>query len=244
MTRFGMIVAYAVALTACNHDSRSASGGVASVAASSPPPPVAAPAAPAKPFEGEIVVTVKDESATHAPSSITFDVKGDKVRYGGATSNVHTIANVAGQFAYAVNDSRRVFANFDTNSPPTKAPAAPEAKVTKTGRSEKVAGLPCDDWSIDDGTEKVDVCAAKGIAFFDLAKAPRSGDAEPTWAAAMTREKAFPLRIVAHDKAGKEEYRAEATKADARAVADSVFEVPAAFNHGDLTADMRTASLP
>ena len=238
----------ALVLVACKTDPKVAPATAASAATPPPSASVATvpsvPAPPAAPFEGEIVMTVKDEHPEKVPSTITFDVKGERVRYAASGSKVRAIADGAGQRAYAVDDALRLFTVFDTRpvSGTTPLPAAPT--VTKSPWAEKVAGLACQDWSIDDGKEKVDVCAAKGIPFFDLAREPKVGTTEPLWASALTREKAFPLRVVVHDSKGKEEYRAEATKVDARKVDDAGFQVPSGFKPADLSNEVRTASLP
>ena len=109
---------------------------------------------------------------------------------------------------------------------------------------EKIAGLDCEDWTIEDGNEKVDVCAAKNLAYFSLAGEPKPGNAETGWAVALTTEKAFPLRVVVHDKAGKEQYRADATKVERKKLDDSLFDLPAGYKKADLSKEARTASLP
>jgi hypothetical protein len=116
--------------------------------------------------------------------------------------------------------------------------------VQKTGRTEKIAGLDCENWTIDDGNEKVDVCASKGISYFDLARDAKAGSAETPWAVALTTENAFPLRVIVHDKAGKEEYRAEVTRADRKKIDDASFQPPSAYKTANLAKETATASLP
>jgi len=245
MNRYGIVVvACAVAAAACKHNepatsSNSAPPVVTPAHAAAP----AASAAPAGPFEGEIAMSVTDESAMKMPQSMTFKVKGDKVEYSSPHSAVRAVADTAAHRAYAISDARKTYVALEAGGA-SSAPAAPHAAVTKTPWSENVSGFACDVWLIDDGTEKVEACSAKGIPFFDFASAPKTGTSEPAWAAALTREKAFPLRVIATNEAGKEEYRAEATKIDRRTVAASTFEVPAGFTSGDVSADLRTASLP
>jgi plastocyanin len=246
MNRYELgVVACAIALAACKQDATATPTSTPQPVASTPPPTRAAAAAPsaapAAPFEGEIVLSVKDEGPMKMPSSVTVEVKGDKVRYSATSSGVHTVADMAAQRGFAVNDARKSYSSLDVHA---AASAPPAATVTKTPWSETVSGVPCDVWLIDDGKEKVEACAAKGIAFFDPARESKAGKAEPSWAAALTREKAFPLRVTAHDEAGKEEYRAEATKVERRKLDDSVFQVPTGFKQGDVSADVKTASLP
>jgi hypothetical protein len=212
-------------------------------AASAPPKATPPPAATNVPFEGEIVVSVKDEGTKKLPASITYDVKGNKVRYVPAAAPVYAIGDMDAQKAYAVGDAQKSYDSIEVKPPPNSKSAS-EPKVQKTGKNEKVAGLDCEDWTIDDGSEKVDVCASKGIAYFDLASDAKAGRAEPPWAVALTTEKAFPLRVVMHDKSGKEEYRAEATTASRKNLDDALFQPPSAYKKTTSIADMKTASLP
>jgi hypothetical protein len=214
--------------------------------ASAPPPAAPIPSAltaASGPFEGEIVVSVKDEASKKLPASITYDVKGNKVRYVPTAAPIYAIGDLDAQRAYAVGDAQKSYDSIDVKPPPNVKPS-PGPKVQKTGKSEKVAGLDCEDWTIDDGNEKVDVCASKGIAYFDLAGDAKPGSAETPWAVALTTEKAFPLRVVVHDKSGKEEYRAEATRASRKRLDDAIFQPPSAYKKTTAIADMKTASLP
>ena len=195
------------------------------------------------PFEGEILVSVKDEASKKLPPSITYDVKGNKVRYVPAAAPVYAVADIDKQQAYAVDDAQKSFDAIDAKAAPG-AKAAPALKVQKTGKFETIAGLGCENWTIDDGNEKVNVCASKGIAYFDLAGGAKAGNAETPWAVALTTEKAFPLRVVVHDKSGKEEYRAEATRADRKRLDDALFLPPRAYKTADLAKETTTASLP
>jgi hypothetical protein len=192
-------------------------------AAAQPLPIPSAVASATAPFEGEITVAVKDDASKKLPASITYDVKGNKVRYVPAAAPVYAIGDLDAQQAYAVGDARKNYDAIDMKPVPT-AKAAPAPKVQKTGKTERVMGLDCEDWTIDDGNERVDVCASKGIAYFDLAADAKTGSAETPWAVALTTEKSFPLRVVVHDKAGKEEYRADATKVERKVLSDTLFQ--------------------
>ncbi len=195
------------------------------------------------PFEGEILVSVKDEASMKLPASITYDVKGNKVHYAPAAAPVYAIGDLDAQEAYTIDDASKRYDAIEVKPAPNAKPAT-APKVQKGGKNEKVAGLDCEDWTIDDGAEKVDVCASKGIAYFDLATNAKAGSSETPWAAVLTTEKAFPLRVVVHDKSGKEEYRAEATRVERKKLDDSMFKPPAAYKKADLAKETKTASLP
>jgi hypothetical protein len=213
------------------------------LAAQKTAPAPSTPTATSTPFEGEISVMVKDETSRKLPASITYDVKGNKVRYVPAAARVYAVGDLDAQRVYAIDDSQKSYDAIDLK-PAANMKPAPTPKVVKTGKTEKVAGLDCEDWTIDDGNETADVCASKGITYFDLASEAKTGNAETPWAVALTTERAFPLRITVHDKAGKEQYRAEATKADRKKVDDSLFQAPTGYKKADLAKETRTASLP
>jgi hypothetical protein len=230
----------ALALGCSKHPEPSTTAPAASAAPAPAPTPSATTIAP---FEGEILVSVKDEASMKLPASITYDVKGNKVRYVPTSAPVYAIGDMDKLQAYAVVDAQKSYDAIDAK-PTTTARAAPAPKVQKSGKTERIAGLDCEDWAIDDGSERVDVCAAKGIAYFDLAADAKAGSAEIPWAVALTSEKAFPLRVVVHDKAGKEQYRAEATMAVRKKLDDAMFLPPNAYKQTTSIVDMKTASLP
>jgi hypothetical protein len=206
------------------------------VASAKAPDPSIAPGT--GPFEGEIVVMVKDTAGQKLPPSITYDIKGDKVRYAPATGSLRAQVDPSTQHAYAIDDAQKAYRDVDTKP----GAGGASTKVAKTGKTEKIAGLDCEDWTIEGGDEKAEVCAAKGIAFFDIARDPKPGSVEPPWAAALMREKAFPMRVVVHDKAGKEQFRAEASKVDRKKIDDALFQLPSGFKKSEL--DVKQASLP
>jgi hypothetical protein len=243
LKRTVLVLTTAVLAVACNKASEPSTTSPAASASALKVAPIASTTAALPPFEGEILVTVNDEASKKLPATITYEVKGSKVRYTPAAASVHAVGDLDAQRVYAIDDGQKSYDAIDVKGP-TGTKAAIPPKVQKSGKMEKVAGLDCEDWSIDDGTEKVDVCATKGVAYVDLASNAKSGNAEPSWATALTTEKAFPLRVVAHDKSGKEEYRAEATKADRKKLDDSMFVLPAGYKSADLAKETKSASLP
>jgi len=182
-------------------------------------------------------------AAMKLPTSITYDVKGNKVRYAAAAAPVYAVGDLDAQQVYAIDDGQKSYEALGVKPAPN-AKAPPTQTVQKSGKVETIAGLTCEDWTIADGVEKVDVCASKGIEYFDLASDAKTGSTEAPWAVALTTEKAFPLRVVVRDKAGKEEYRAEATRADRKKLDDALFQLPSAYKKADLAKETKLASLP
>jgi hypothetical protein len=211
-----------------------ASASVAAVP--SPAKATAAAPAAAAAFEGEIQLAVYEPNSKPGQTMV-YDVKGDKVRAQPA-GNDAGVARVVGdrkdKKVFAVVDASKSYASVDVEG---KAPLPP---VTRTGKVEHVLGHDCEDWTINDGGERFDLCAAKGIAYLD----PAAGAGEPAWAAVLTREHAFPLKVVATDKAGKQEFRAEATKIEVRRLDDALFKVPADYHSAPLGKSVKVASIP
>ncbi len=244
MKSTSLVFAVAALAVACSKSpepkslSPAASASAAPKAASVEP----APAAAKTPFEGEITVSVKGEPSKKLPASVTYDVKGNRVRYVPSAAPVHVIGDLDVQRVYAIDDAQKRYESIDMKTPSAKP--TPPPKVQKTSKTENIAGLECENWTIDNGNEKVDVCASKGIAYLDLASDAKAGSVEPPWAEALSMEKAFPLRVVVHDKSGKEAYRAEATAAVWKKIDDAVFRLPIDYMKADLARETKTASLP
>jgi hypothetical protein len=239
-----MLMIALVAASGCKKNEEIAPTHAASAAPGSANPVAKALQPPPGPFEGEITMTVKADAAQKLPTSFTYDIKGDKVRYSPTAAQARTLGDVAALRAVVVEDTHKTYQEVDVHPSTDKAKAPSEPKVTKSGKTEKLAGLDCEDWTIEDGAAKVEACVAKGVSFLDLAREPKPGSSEPGWAATLTKEKSFPLRVVVHDKAGKEQYRAEATRVDRKPLDGALFDVPKDYKKGDLTEQMKTVSLP
>ena len=152
----------------------------------------------------------------------------------GDASAAHVVGDRKDKRAYAVVDSSKSYATVDMD------PKAPLPAVSRTGKIEHLVGRDCEDWTISDGGERFDMCVAKGIAYLD----PAAGAGEPSWAAVLTRERAFPLRVIATDKAGKQAFRAEATKIEPKHLDDALFKVPNDYHVVPMTKTMKVASIP
>lgn len=233
-----------VAVVACSKTPEATSNAVSSASVTHavvPAPTVAV--TPPSPFEGEIQVAVTSGATQKLPATITYDIKGSKVKYS-STANLQAIDDQTAQHAYTIDDTKKSYEDIDTSKAPANAKPPADPTVSKLGKSETIAGVSCDDWTIDTGDTKVDVCAASNTAFFDLDRDTKTGIMEPQWATALTKAKAFPLRAVVHDKSGKEQYRLQATKVDKKKIDDTTFTPPTTFAKADLAADEKQNSLP
>jgi Domain of unknown function (DUF4412) len=181
-------------------------------------------------FEGEIDLAVHMPNQT-APASVSYEIKGNRLRYdeksgAGAQGGVHTVADLDAKKAYTIMDTTKTYVDVDEVAA-SREPI--QAQVKPTGKTETVAGVACEDWQISSANGEVDVCAVKGIPYFDLSGDKRGGGEEPIWAAELTKANAFPLRVVEHDKAGKESVRAEATRVEPKKLDDALMRPPTGY---------------
>jgi Domain of unknown function (DUF4412) len=101
--------------------------------------------------------------------------------------------------------------------------AVANAKVTKLGTTETIAGLNCDDYEISGNGDHGTVCVTTAIGhfFFPVSGLGRGSRAEPAWAK-LFGDKGFPLKFTSSDgKSGM-----EVTSVERGSVPDSMFAIP------------------
>ncbi len=182
------------------------------------------------PFEGEITMNVSEKGKTL--HTITYDVKGTKMRFdapaeNGPMSGGYVIFDSATKQMQTVNDAKKMAFTIDMNRAPQAAGAAAAAakkpNIDRTGKMDTVAGYSCEIWKItnDDGG-KGDLCVGKGIAFPSF-----GGRNSEAWMNELSDS--FPLRAVMSDASGAEKTRMEVTKIDKKSIDDAKFQVPAGY---------------
>ena len=112
---------------------------------------------------------------------------------------------------------------------PTQAPSTPPA-IEKTGKKDVVAGYTCEIWNITSDGRKAETCMAENLTWIDMTDLGGMGGglsgAEVALGAAMSGGNHFPLRVITHDKTGKEEMRLEAQKIEKKKLDDARFVPP------------------
>src|SRR5262252_4843840 len=121
-------------------------------------------------------------------------------------------------------------------------------KVTSTGKTETIAGLPCEHWLIGD---KTDVCMSKGLGYFgggsggildklkNLAlrdKLKAQLDANPEFSK-FVEGGAFPLKM-ANIENGQPKTIMEVTGVERKSLDDSLFAVPADYKKTEVPASL------
>jgi hypothetical protein len=215
-------------------------------------------------FEGEIALTAKGKGLkAKEPVNIVIDVKGDKIRADvpqgieGADKlgKSYGIFDAPGKKLYFVMDPQKQVIVIDLNKSGEQlkgmTPSAPHhagggggsappsnpPKITKTGKTDTVAGYSCEVWEIEsqDAKDKgkAQICIAEqGVSWFHI---PMTGlPAEYSFMSEMLDGKHFPLRFVAFDATGAEEGRVEITKIEKKTMDASLFVPPAGYPQMDL----------
>ena len=229
-------------------------GSAAAPAAAAPGEPVLALLGQ---FEGEIdlSMTSHEERPTPAPPvAMNLFIKSGKVRadvpekLGGGSGlgpGAYFILDAAAKKLEIVsNVQKQVFViDFNTSGDKLKAlgggaqhgPAhvEPKTTVTKTGKTETVAGRKCEDWDVvSDHREGTACVAEEDVRWFQI---PLSGfPSKHAWAAALLDGKHLPLRFVGYGKDGStEQNRVEVTKFEKKSLPATEFEYPATYGVSD-----------
>ncbi len=215
-------------------------------------------------LEGEIDIaaTSKEAGKPDKVTNVALQVKGNKFRADLPTGiegadkigHVYGIVDTDAKKADIVIDNQKEVVEIDLNKvgdqvkamkgpAATTKPGTPEPpqyppKITKTGKTDTVAGYSCEIWEIQ-STEpgdkgKADVCVAQqGVSWFHF---PMTGaPAEYAALGELVDGSHFPLRIVVTAKDGvTEQGRVEVTKVDKKTLDPNLFVPPPTYKVVDI----------
>jgi hypothetical protein len=207
-----------VLVAACNKKSDQPSAGAA---ASTAPLTAAAPSSLSD-FEGDITILAKSAKERRPVPPITLTVKGTKMRFDlpeGMEASPHVgerayaIADTAAKKLDVVVDEQKMVMEMDLTSMaeqlkkmhPAQKPETDtktKATVTKTGHTDTVAGIQCEDWEFkNDKGERGRVCVSSQSASW--LSIPSLGlPSEHLWAQELFDGQHLPLRMIGYDSAG------------------------------------------
>jgi hypothetical protein len=182
-------------------------------------------------FEGSI--TLRSTRGSSPPVDMVVKAKGDKLRFETPTSDGRAAIAIYSPTDNKVTvlvDAQKIAMDMDLSSP-SAAPntSADTSNVDKTGKSETIAGIGCEDYVVKDPSgRRTETCIAQGLAFFDL-EGVRRGVGGSAWTKSLREKKMFPLKSVEYDAAGKEISRTEAVTVQKEKLDDAMFVVPADY---------------
>jgi len=140
-----------------------------------------------------------------------------------------------------LNEGGGLLRNVVSGAPPAglrPGPAGPAPippRITKTGKSDRVAGYACEEWDVTSDHREATVCvASQEVPWFALpAAAPLPPD--KTWMAEFVDGKHVPLRFVGYGRDGvTEEKRVEVTKIEKESLPPTDFDPPVGYKVVDL----------
>ncbi len=185
-------------------------------------------------FEGDVVMQTTRPNSP--PTTMTIKAKGDNIRIELPTPDGKTesaIYSSQQNKLVVLLDAQKLAMDLDMGAPgaPTANTDSRTSAVEKSGKSETIAGISCDDYVVKDPSgSRTETCVAKGLPYLDL-DALRHGSTSSSWNRDMRANKTFPLRSVEYDASGKEISRAEVTSVKKEKLDDALFQVPADYKH-------------
>jgi hypothetical protein len=196
-------------------------------------------------FEGEIDMSVSmmlPSMPAKMPSTMAtlkLEIKGDKSRTETPGLGMASISDATAKKMWMLDPTARTYTELDLATAGKAVAAAstaapkPKTKVTKTGRTDVVAGYSCDVYEVDDPSGAMahtELCMASGLSMMALGlTGPFSmlsaGDDE--WKDVLSH--GFPLRVLMRDATGAPLVKMEATRIEKKSLPDSEFQVPPGY---------------
>lgn len=209
----------------------------------------------AQSFEGTIVT--KMFSQGKATGEMASSYRGDRTRIefrGGSAQGTYMLVNGQTAVWTTVMPAQKMYMTMDLKSMAadegTDKKVGPAPKLTKTGKTETIAGFTCEHYTyVDSDGEAMDICAAKGLGFFGMAgggQGPRGGQMPGMGAVPIeyrelvnTYKDGFqPLRIE-RIKGAKRELVMEVASIEKQSLPAAQFEVPAGYQKFDMGGMMK-----
>jgi hypothetical protein len=188
--------------------------------------------AQASPFEGVVHMTMTGQGQQSVP--VAYYIKGNAARMEVQAQGMQMamIMDMGAKKMYMVLPSQQMYMETSLEDMQNRAEAMEgnvgEPKVTKTGRTETVAGHQCEHWIISSSVDSAsaDVCMAKGIGTFMQGSSPMSrGRPEPTWQREAREQGMFPLKVTSSDGS----VALEVTSIERKPLDASLFQPPSDY---------------
>ena len=184
----------------------------------------------AQAFEGAITMRIAANTRNGpATQELEYLSRGGNVRVGLTTpmGSMAVLGLAAEQKTYIVMDAQRSY--VEMVAPGAAMNRAATAKVSRTGRSETIAGYVCEHVIIEsvgaNGPNKDDMCLTTALGPYINPMSAMSGPMS-AWQRQLISDGAFPLKVTLADGS----VALEVTKVEKRRVSDTLFRIPADFN--------------
>lgn len=188
---------------------------------------VAPKVALAQPFEGAVTMRMTAKGANGPQQQdIEYLVRNGKVRVsmGGPGGAMALISAPQEQKVYVLMAAQNTYMEMPiTEAAASVAAKTPtDAKITRTGRMETVAGYACEHVLVASASQTVDICLAKGLGGYVNPLASMQRSSEPAWQKMLTADGGFPLKVTMPDGS----VPIEVVKVEKKKLAIDLFSVP------------------
>jgi len=196
----------------------------------------AAPAA-AQSFEGVIAF---DATSNEITTSFDYYVKGSQVRIEVGASGrqgAAVIIDAKKNLATMLVPGSGMYMEFDLTEQASKkgTPPAEGVVLTRTGRTDEIAGQECEEFAASSQSMKADVWAVAGFGrFMQFDPSPKSTRPSLSLERKLAQQGLFPLRMVVRDLSGREQSRIEAKRIEERSLDSRLFTIPTGWKRMDL----------
>ena len=184
----------------------------------------------AQPFEGAVTMRMSAKGANGPQSQeMEYLVRGGKVRVsmGGPAGAMSLLSVPQEQKVYVLMAAQNAYMEMPiseaSSSVAAKTPA--DAKITRTGRMETVAGYACEHVTVASAAQTVDICLAKGLGGYVNPLASMQRGSEPAWQRLLTADGGFPLKVTMQDGS----IPIEVVKIEKKRLAADLFSVPLSY---------------
>lgn len=198
-------------------------------------------------FEGR--VAFKMSSARGQPQELSYQIKGDKIRVEmpGQKAMGGMIMDLTRKETTMLMDEQKMYMTMAMPEPAAagQGKKGEDATLEKTGEKETILGHAAEKYVATSAEGKTDLWLAEGLGTFMMARGggpmggKRGGDAPQAWERALAGKELFPLRVVGHDKDGKESFRMEVTALEKKSLPDTLFTPPAGYQKFDMGGMMK-----
>ena len=180
----------------------------------------------AQPFEGALTMRLSAKGANGAQrQEIEYLVRNGKVRVsmGGPAGAMSLLSVPQEQKVYVLIALQRAYMELPAAAASSAAKATPaDAKITRTGRMDTVAGYACEHVTVASTAQTVDICMAKGLGGYVNPLAAMQRSSEPAWQRSLTADGGFPLKVTMPDGS----IPLEVVKIEKKRLANDLFSVP------------------
>lgn len=181
----------------------------------------------AQPFEGAVTMRVTANGPQGAQQQqLEYLVRGGKVRVsmGGPSGAMALLSVPQEQKVYVLMAAQHSYMEMPiADAAATVAARTPtDAKITRTGRTETVAGYSCEHVLVASPSQTVDICMAKGLGGYVNPLASMQRRSEPAWQRMLTADGGFPLKVTMPDGS----VPMEVVKIEKKKLAIDLFSVP------------------